>query len=114
MPKFALYASVERGSVKESTSSVTFSVNERVPRLINWIETRFNTKVAPNPSKPDSLETTFLCLRDNLPLSLRIQPASNNAVQVVVATDNMDMAGDMVTDLVSAAQHSTAQYESFL
>lgn len=98
MPKFAMYAAVEKGSAPESSSSVTFTLNERIPRLANWIETRFNVKMP--TTKTDSLETTFFCLRDRLPLSIKIHTV-NNSVQVVICTDNMDMAGEMVTDLAA-------------
>jgi len=98
LPKFAMYAAVEKGTYPESASSVTFMINERVPRLANWIETRFNVKST--TTRADILEAYFVCLRDKLPLSMRVQPM-NQAVQVVIKTDNMDLAGEMVTDLAA-------------
>ena len=118
-------------------------ISERIPRLANWIETRFNVRAL---AHADTLEAHFLCLRDRMPLSIHVQP-SNNTVQVscgrrpsardrdveiyplsvsgwdpeppsvmqaekcnrvhsppsqvVIRTDNMDMAGEMVQDLAN-------------
>lgn len=55
------------------------SINERVARLANWIETRFSVKAT--SAKADVLEAFFLCLRDRQPLVLKVHPV-NNQVQV--------------------------------
>ncbi|MEW5314625.1 MAG: hypothetical protein WDW38_006104 [Sanguina aurantia] len=98
LPKFSMYAAVEKGSFPEPTASVTFSINERVARLANWIETRFSVKAT--SAKADVLEAFFLCLRDRQPLVLKVHPV-NNQVQVTIKTDNMDLAGEAVQDLAA-------------
>lgn len=75
-------------------------MNERIPRLANWIETRFNVK-APT-SRTDSLETSFLCLRDKLPLSIKIN-AAQNSVQV---GDALGMQGE--DDVATSCDKLTA------
>lgn len=59
--------------------SLFHSINERVPRLANWIETRFSVKAT--SAKADVLEAFFLCLRDKQPLVLKVHPV-NNQIQV--------------------------------
>ncbi|GFR49930.1 hypothetical protein Agub_g12034 [Astrephomene gubernaculifera] len=97
LPKFSLYAAVDRGAYPEPASSVTFSVSERIPRLCAWVESRFNLK-ATTASRNDTLEAYFLCLRDRTPLSIKAVPVGG-AVQITFRTDSMDMAGELVGDL---------------
>ncbi|GLC47294.1 Bardet-Biedl syndrome 2 protein [Pleodorina starrii] len=99
LPKFALYAAVERGAFPEPASSVTFSVSERIPRLCAWVESRFTLK-ATSAGRNDTLEAYFLCLRDRTPLGIKAVPVGGS-VQITVRTDNMDMAGELVGDLAA-------------
>lgn len=99
LPKFSMYAAVEKGAFREPVSSVSFSVSERIPRLCNWVETRFNLKAAA-VGRNDTLEAHFLSLRDRTPLTIKAAPVGQG-VQVTIHTDSMDMAGDLVQDLTS-------------
>nr|BCL66158.1 Bardet-Biedl syndrome 2 protein [Volvox reticuliferus] len=99
LPKFALYAAVERGAFPEPASSVTFSVSERIPRMCAWVESRFTLK-STSAGRNDTLEAYFLCLRDRMPLGIKAVPAGGG-VQITVRTDNMDMAGELVGDLAA-------------
>ncbi|KAG2486168.1 hypothetical protein HYH03_015132 [Edaphochlamys debaryana] len=99
LPKFSLYAAVEKGAFAEPESNVQFSVSERIPRLCAWLESRFNLK-APPAGRADTLEAYFLCLRDKAPLLVRATPVEGR-VQVTLATDSMDMAGELVGDLAA-------------
>nr|BCL66089.1 Bardet-Biedl syndrome 2 protein [Volvox africanus] len=99
LPKFALYAAVERSALPEPASSVTFSVSERIPRLCAWVESRFTLK-STAAGRNDTLEAYFLCLRDRMPLGIKAVPVGGS-VQITVRTDNMDMAGELVGDLAA-------------
>ncbi|KAG1676464.1 hypothetical protein FOA52_002284 [Chlamydomonas sp. UWO 241] len=102
VPKFALYAPVDKAAHRASESSVSFAVPERIPRLANWVENRFSviTGLTGAASKGESLEVAFLCLRDKRPVHLTMVP-KNNEVQVEIRTDSMDIAGEMVLDLAT-------------
>ncbi|KAL6760242.1 BBS2m [Haematococcus lacustris] len=111
LPKFAMYAAVERSAHKTPASSVTFSLTDRIPRILAFVESRFNTKLP--LSRMDGLEACFTCLRDRSPLIIRAIPLSNTT-QVTILTDNMDVAGEVVNELASylglADLASTADY----
>ncbi|KXZ53986.1 hypothetical protein GPECTOR_5g1 [Gonium pectorale] len=99
LPKFALYAAVDKGAFPEPASSVTFSVSERIPRLCAWVESRFNLK-ATTAGRNDTLEAYFLCLRDKAPLGIKAVPVAGQ-VQVTLRTDSLDTAGELVGDLAA-------------
>lgn len=98
LPKFAMYAPVERSFMALADSSVVFNVSERIPRIANWVETRFNMKAV--VARADLLEVYFLCLRDQTSLSLKVVPTGGQA-QVTIRTDSMEIAGEMIQDLAS-------------
>ncbi|KAJ9523265.1 hypothetical protein QJQ45_024047 [Haematococcus lacustris] len=89
LPKFAMYAAVERSAHKTPASSVTFrqvatrlagrrrrqGLTDRIPRILAFVESRFNTKLP--LSRMDGLEACFTCLRDRSPLIIRAIPLSN-------------------------------------
>ncbi|PNW81715.1 hypothetical protein CHLRE_06g257250v5 [Chlamydomonas reinhardtii] len=99
LPKFALYAAVDKGAYPEPASSVTFTVSERIPRMCAWVESRFNLQ-ASAAGRNDTLEAYFLCLRDRTPLGIKAVP-NGGSVQITLRTDNMDMAGELVGDLAA-------------
>lgn len=55
------------------------SLPERIPRIVSWIEARFNIKQT--ALRTDTVEAQFVCLRDRTPLCIRASPI-NNTVQV--------------------------------
>jgi hypothetical protein len=40
LPKFSMYASMDRANCTEPESSVSFTISERIPRLSTWVEHR--------------------------------------------------------------------------
>ncbi|XP_071104819.1 BBSome complex member BBS2-like [Haliotis cracherodii] len=92
LPRFSMYAFCET-SVPEPKSSVTLQVNDRIPRLLMWINQNF--LLHEDLTCEDDLEVAFMCLRGGGPLFIRM----NQTGQIVIKTDNMDLAGDIIQAL---------------
>eukprot|EP00798_Chlamydomonas_sp_ICE-L_P005960 gene5960-33535_t len=123
LPRFTMYAAVDKGAVPEPQSKVSFTVQERIPRLANWAETRFTCK---KPTGKAGTTTTTTTATFNIfihPCLPRVQEriprlanwaetrftckkptgkAATNEFEahfVSILTDNMDLAGEMVSIL---------------
>lgn len=96
LPKFAMYALTEPNAHPESKSRVTFMVQERMVRMASYLEARFKWK--PPSTIPDHINASLLCLRDKLPLHIKLR-AIGPQVEVIICTDSMDTAGELVNDL---------------
>lgn len=101
MPKFAMYHSVQpHQAPKQPTGHVTFNLAERPARITAWIQRSFiGTEDA--MSKP-SLDYSFTSLRNGEPL--RIQMTAEGGGQVIIRTDDMEVAGELVQDLCTFLQ----------
>eukprot|EP00742_Colponemidia_sp_Colp-10_P006121 GILJ01006549.1.p1 GENE.GILJ01006549.1~~GILJ01006549.1.p1 ORF type:complete len:712 (+),score=127.24 GILJ01006549.1:705-2840(+) len=113
LPKFSMFLPVT-DRVNEPTSQLIFGVPERVNRVMMWIENNFllgeyYQNLLQNRKNQEYLEATFLSLRDNKPLIIRM--AQPEGGKVVIKTDDMDLAGELVQDLAASLQLS--ELESF-
>ncbi|XP_014663273.1 PREDICTED: Bardet-Biedl syndrome 2 protein homolog isoform X2 [Priapulus caudatus] len=94
LPKFSAYMLMDQ-KVPSPAGSVTFHLNDRAQRVIMWINQNF--LLNEDLELSGSLHLNFLCIRDSSPL--RISMETNG--QVVIETDNMELAGDLIQGITS-------------
>ncbi|CAF2314792.1 unnamed protein product [Rotaria sp. Silwood2] len=94
LPVFSMYMLVENSLDTEPKGFVTFSINERMSRILVWINHHFlfAEEFSPNMA---SLYVTFLCVRTDLKLVIKMQ----NTGQVRIQTDDMELAGNIIQSL---------------
>ncbi|XP_005107459.1 Bardet-Biedl syndrome 2 protein homolog [Aplysia californica] len=92
LPRFSMY-SLMTEEVPEPRSSVTFTLNERPQRMLMWINQNF--LLLDDLTVEGDLLFTFMSLRGSGPLVLKMSQAG----QVVIQTDDMDLAGDVIQSL---------------
>lgn len=103
LPRFAPFILTRPRTMNVSlpTSSVVFNTSERVGRVKLWINESFN--VDETTSKEtlsitnDTLQATFLNIKSDLPLLIKVTP--DNGGQVHVRCDDMELAGEIVQDM---------------
>lgn len=95
IPRFAMYALADP-SMPEPKGSVTFHINERINRVLMWINQNFLLQEDLD-SKGTDLDVRFVSLRDSGALFLLMTQSG----QVTIRTDSMDVAGDIVQALCS-------------
>ncbi|XP_014783640.1 Bardet-Biedl syndrome 2 protein isoform X1 [Octopus bimaculoides] len=95
IPRFVMYIRNEISSVEEPEGYVKFTVSERAQRVCIWMNQNF---LLEQPLEPDNIiNVAFISLRDNKPLVIIMDQSK----QIVIKTDNMDIAGDIVQSLTS-------------
>eukprot|EP00899_Mesostigma_viride_P018346 jgi/Mesvir1/26512/Mv16169-RA.1 len=99
LPKFCLFAPVQPNELPVPDSSVSFTVKERAARMAMWISDAFNVEVKSQVA--DRLDCCFVSLRDGRPLNLHMAPTSTGTQEVRIVTDNMELAGEIVTELAA-------------
>nr|ADI46967.1 LOW QUALITY PROTEIN: BBS2m [Volvox carteri f. nagariensis] len=87
LPKFALYAAVEKGAFPEPVSSVTFSCMHTMYNVYKYVYKCTLLCITPLPLSPGSPTPPPALLPPSHP------------TQITLRTDNMDMAGELVGDL---------------
>ncbi|KAK3104019.1 hypothetical protein FSP39_023716 [Pinctada imbricata] len=92
LPRFSMYAPC-RTECPEPKSSCTFQVNERIQRVLLWINQNF--LLQEDIVAEGSLNVAFMSLRGSGPVFIKME----NSGQVVVKTDDMDLAGDVIQSL---------------
>ncbi|XP_075432991.1 BBSome complex member BBS2 isoform X2 [Ascaphus truei] len=96
LPRFSMYVLSNPASTPEPPSYVTFTISERVQRVVLWLNQNFllpedtDTQSAPFP-------VSFTCLRSAGPLVISVKPNG----QVSLRTDDMDLAGDIIQSLAA-------------
>mmetsp|Transcript_51970 Transcript_51970/g.86425 ORF Transcript_51970/g.86425 Transcript_51970/m.86425 type:complete len:704 (+) Transcript_51970:55-2166(+) len=95
LPKFAMYMPVDPDRVQEPISSVTFHINERINRVIMWINNSFNIEY--RNLNQDTLYAAFVSVRTGKPLCLRMTPEAGGTLQI--RTDDMEVAGEVIQDM---------------
>jgi Bardet-Biedl syndrome 2 protein len=95
LPKFSMYLPSADSALREPESSVTFYINERVNRVVMWMNNSFNIQYEHYGA--ESLNVAFTSLRDNRPLMIRMENKGSNQVQIL--TDDMDLAAELVQDM---------------
>ena len=112
LPRFSnfLYCKPRDMQLPQPKGSVTFHTTERVNRVVLWLNAAFhldtNPSMSANGAAPspltlsvssDSLLVSFLHLLTNTPLTIKMSPDGGGTI--TVRTDNMELAGDLITDL---------------
>ncbi|XP_077978024.1 BBSome complex member BBS2-like isoform X2 [Glandiceps talaboti] len=94
LPRFSMYIPCT-DQVPEPKSSVVFTINERVQRVVMWINQNF---LLPEDLVVEgSLSAGFMSLRGSGPMFIKMEQNG----QVTLKTDDMDLAGDIIQALAS-------------
>ncbi|XP_070565580.1 BBSome complex member BBS2-like [Ptychodera flava] len=94
LPRFSMYIPCS-DQVPEPKSSVVFTINERVQRVVMWINQNF---LLPEDLVVEgALNAGFMSLRGSGPLFMKMEQNG----QVTLKTDDMDLAGDIIQALAS-------------
>ncbi|XP_068938539.1 Bardet-Biedl syndrome 2 protein [Petaurus breviceps papuanus] len=96
LPRFAMYALSSPDPTKEPLSFVNFTVNERVQRVVIWLNQNF---LLPEDSEIQNapFQVCFTSLRNAGHLCIKIKPSG----EVAVNTDDIDLAGDIIQSMAS-------------
>mmetsp|Transcript_16107 Transcript_16107/g.40587 ORF Transcript_16107/g.40587 Transcript_16107/m.40587 type:complete len:715 (+) Transcript_16107:67-2211(+) len=93
MPKFSMYVPLKKDSdVRRPQSNVSFQFADKAGKVVDWLNSSFN--ISFDSKAKDQVVVSFLSLRDSLPLFIDV-----TGTKVTFATDNMELAGDLVQDL---------------
>ncbi|XP_040185084.1 Bardet-Biedl syndrome 2 protein isoform X1 [Rana temporaria] len=96
LPRFSMFVLSSPASSPEPSSHVTFSINERVQRVVLWLNQNFllpeDTEVQNAP-----FQICFTSLRDGGTLLINMKPNG----EITLNTDDMDLAGDIVQSLAT-------------
>jgi len=110
MPKFSMYHYVEAHELsKRPEGYCKFNMSERPIRVWTWLHRSFIgiDENMPQPRGPDrnlTLDVNFVSLRTGEPLSISM--TSENGGQVTIATDDIEVAGELIQDLCTYLQVS--------
>ncbi|KAM9301908.1 BBSome complex member BBS2 [Gastrophryne carolinensis] len=96
LPRFSMYVLSNPASSPEPSSYVTFTINERVQRVVLWLNQNFllpeDTDVQSAP-----FQICFTSLRDGGTLLIKMKPNG----EITLCTDDMDLAGDIIQSLAA-------------
>ncbi|XP_018410898.1 PREDICTED: Bardet-Biedl syndrome 2 protein [Nanorana parkeri] len=96
LPRFSMYVLSSPASLPEPSSHVTFSINERVQRVVLWLNQNFllpeDTEVQSAP-----FHICFSSLRDGGTLLISMKPNG----EITLRTDDLDLAGDIIQSLAA-------------
>lgn len=96
LPRFSMYLLCGPEEVGDVKSSCVFQVNERVQRVVMWVNQNFLLQEDVNP-EADGISLSFLSLRGSGPFHFRM----DNSGQIILKTDDMDLAGDVIQALAT-------------
>ncbi|XP_078526816.1 BBSome complex member BBS2 [Lissotriton helveticus] len=107
LPRFSMYALGSTGSDPEPRSFVHFTTNERVQRVIMWLNQNF---LLPEDTEIQSVpfQICFTSLRGAGPLYIKMQPSG----EISINTDDIDLAGDIIQSLSSFLAIEELQVEA--
>ncbi|XP_029464577.1 Bardet-Biedl syndrome 2 protein isoform X2 [Rhinatrema bivittatum] len=107
LPRFSMYALCNPGSALESKSFVKFTINERVQRVVMWLNQNFllleDMEIQSAP-----FQICFTSLRGAGQLSIKMKANG----EISVNTDDMDLAGDVIQSLASFLAIEDLQVEA--
>eukprot|EP00736_Rhodelphis_marinus_P001569 Rmarinus@m.8620 len=108
-PKFAMYVCSE-ANTPDPESRVRFEVNDRLNRLVMWMNGAFNFHYQTRGNEK-SIVIKFKFLRDSqAPLHIRIRV--KGVCEVEILTADMEVAGEIVQDLCAFLDISELQSEA--
>lgn len=99
LPKFSMYllSNNRIGSGNSSNSYVRFNLNEKMPKLIQWLNLSFLIDEEHRFDMTDPLDITFYCLRDNSYLRLLFKQSEG---EFIIYTHSIELAGELIQSLV--------------
>ncbi|XP_063052936.1 Bardet-Biedl syndrome 2 protein homolog [Engraulis encrasicolus] len=92
LPRFSMYEHNPDPSGPQPTGRVTFTINDRAQRVVMWLNQNFLL-----PEGMESPDVSFTCLRGGGLLHISMQTNG----EMVLTTDDIDLAGDLVQSLTS-------------
>ncbi|ELU16233.1 hypothetical protein CAPTEDRAFT_171644 [Capitella teleta] len=96
LPRFSMYSLADpKAEIPLPKSNVTLTLNERINRVVMWVNQTFllhEDIVSEGP-----LNLTFLSLRGSGPLCFSMEQSG----QMTIRTDDMDLAGDVIQALAT-------------
>ncbi|XP_042890069.1 Bardet-Biedl syndrome 2 protein homolog [Penaeus japonicus] len=107
LPRFSMYALCTT-SVNQPQGFVKFKLNERVARIVMWINASFLLLEDLQANSSGGLEVSFLSLRSSLPLIIEVSPMCD----IVIRTDDMDLAGDIIQAIANYLNLEDLQVEA--
>ncbi|XP_059507582.1 Bardet-Biedl syndrome 2 protein homolog isoform X2 [Stegostoma tigrinum] len=107
LPRFSMYAQCTPGTASEPQSYVTFTVSDRVQRVVMWMNQNF---LIPNDIQCTSmpLDVCFTTLRDGGQLNIKM----NANGEVTVRTEDIDLAGELIQSMASFLAIEDLQVEA--
>ncbi|KAF0313264.1 Bardet-Biedl syndrome 2 [Amphibalanus amphitrite] len=105
LPRFAMYA-LSTEQVQPPEGFVTFKLNERVQRMVMWLNQSF--LLLEELAVPGDLDITMTSLRTCRPLQLQMKQSG----QVTIRVDDMELAGDIIQTLTSFLKVEDLQCEA--
>jgi Bardet-Biedl syndrome 2 protein len=101
LPKFAMFMPVKndgatRGARVSPDSHVSFNVQERVSRVMQWVQQSFHVSDL-GAGDREGLHLNFVSLRDGQPIGLSFTP--DNGGTMTIGTESMELAAEVVQDL---------------
>ncbi|KAK6620400.1 hypothetical protein RUM44_006801 [Polyplax serrata] len=96
LPRFAMYTVVPTPPMKTS-SAVSFTVNERIQRVMLWINRNFLLNQPLDINSSSDLKLYMISLRDERELALTMDQSG----RITIKTDNMALAGDLIQSLAT-------------
>lgn len=94
LPRFSMYVLSNPATVPEPSSHVTFTINERVQRVVLWLNQNFllpeDTEVQSAP-----FQICFTSLRDSGTVLFSMKPNG----EITLRTDDIDLAGDIIQSM---------------
>ncbi|XP_063294308.1 Bardet-Biedl syndrome 2 protein isoform X1 [Pelobates fuscus] len=107
LPRFSMYVQSNTASAPEPSSFVTFTISERVQRVVLWINQNF---LLPEETETQStpFQISFTSLRDGGTLLITMK--SNG--EITVRTDDMDLAGEIIQSLAAFLAIEDLQVEA--
>lgn len=94
LPRFSMYVLVGPDQ-EEAKGTCTFQVNERVQRIVMWVNQNFLLQEDVQCDPNGNVNFAFLSLRGSGPFHFKMDPTGT----VILKTDDMDLAGDIVQAL---------------
>ncbi|KAM8946161.1 BBSome complex member BBS2 isoform 2-T2 [Pelodytes ibericus] len=107
LPRFSMYVLSNPASAPEPSSHVTFTISERVQRVVLWLNQNF---LLPEETEMQStpFQISFTSLRDGGTLLITMKPSG----EISVRTDDVDLAGDIIQSLAASLAIEDLQVES--
>ncbi|GFR02125.1 bardet-Biedl syndrome 2 protein homolog [Trichonephila clavata] len=96
LPRFSMYALTSEHSDEEPESYVKFFLNDRVQRVVSWINNNF--LLMQDLEFTNQLNLRFTCLRSQQPLLITMDSSS----EVFIKTDDMELAGELIQSLAQS------------